>query len=68
MDRIDNLDKKILNIIMTLALAPLWGISGILAAKIISVFFIAIFWKPYFLFSHGLNRNVSAYWTGMTPY
>ena len=60
--------ELILNIIMTLALAPLWGISGILAAKIISVFFIAIFWKPYFLFSHGLNRNVSAYWTGMTPY
>ncbi len=57
-----------LNIAITLCLAPLYGIVGILLGKIISVFFIAIFWKPYFLFSKGLHQSVSVYWRGMLPY
>jgi O-antigen/teichoic acid export membrane protein len=57
-----------LNLIITLSLAPFYGIVGILIGKILSVFFIAIFWKPYFLFSHGLHMKVSAYWKGMFPY
>lgn len=56
------------NILLTLCLAPFWGITGILLGKIISVFFIAFFWKPYFLFSHGLQLPVSNYWHGMAPY
>ena len=40
-----------LNIAITLCLAPFYGIIGILLGKIVSVFFIAIFWKPYFLFT-----------------
>lgn len=57
-----------LNIGLTLVLAPFLGIAGILAAKIVSVFFIAVFWKPYFLFSRGLNKSVACYWRGMAPY
>lgn len=57
-----------LNIAITLCLAPIYGIVGILLGKIISVFFIAIFWKPYFLFSKGLHQSVSVYWRGMLPY
>ena len=57
-----------LNIIITLALAPFYGIVGILLGKIVSVFFIAIFWKPYFLFTQGLGKSVGVYWRGMTPY
>ena len=57
-----------LNIAITLCLAPLYGIVGILLGKIISVFFIATFWKPYFLFSKGLHQRVSVYWRGMLPY
>ena len=57
-----------LNITVTLCLAPFYGIVGILMGKILSVFFIAIFWKPYFLFSQGLNMPVSTYWKGMLPY
>ena len=57
-----------LNISVTLALAPFFGIAGILAGKIVSVIFIATFWKPYFLFTRGLNTGVSAYWRGMLPY
>jgi len=57
-----------LNLTITLCLAPYYGIVGILLGKIISVFFIAMFWKPYFLFSKGLRKNVSVYWYGMVPY
>ena len=57
-----------LNITVTLCLAPFYGIVGIQMGKILSVFFIAIFWKPYFLFSQGLNMPVSTYWKGMLPY
>ncbi len=56
------------NILVTLSLAPFFGIVGILLGKIISVFFIAMFWKPYFLFSKGLSKPVSVYWCGMAPY
>ena len=57
-----------LNIAVTLCLAPFFGIVGILLGKIVSVFFIAMFWKPYFLFSQGLHKSVAVYWRGMAPY
>mgnify|MGYP006872982673 CR=1 FL=1 len=57
-----------LNLSVTLCLAPFLGIAGILLGKIVSVFFIALFWKPYFLFSHGLHQPVGVYWRGMLPY
>ncbi len=60
--------ELVLNICITLALAPFYGIVGILLGKIISVFFIAIFWKPYFLFSKGLQKSTWVYWWGMMPY
>lgn len=57
-----------LNLTVTICLAPFLGIVGILLGKIVSVFFIALFWKPYFLFSRGLHQSVSVYWRGMLPY
>lgn len=60
--------ELVLNISITLCLAPFYGIIGILLGKILSVFFIAFFWKPYFLFSKGLHMPVSSYWQGMIPY
>ena len=60
--------ELVLNLAITLCLAPVYGIVGILLGKILSVFFIAIFWKPYFLFSRGLHKSVWIYWRGMMPY
>ena len=60
--------ELIANITITLCLAPFFGIIGILLGKIISVFFIAMFWKPYFLFTKGLQKSVAVYWRGMAPY
>lgn len=57
-----------LNLVITICIAPFYGIVGILLGKIISVFFIAVFWKPYFLFTKGLNKRVSIYWKGMFSY
>lgn len=57
--------ELILNLTITLCLAPWLGIAGILIGKIASVFFIALFWKPYFLFTQGLHHPVAAYWRGM---
>lgn len=60
--------ELVLNLIVTLCLAPFWGIAGILLGKIISVAFFAILWKPYFLFSKGFHKSIYVYWKGMTKY
>lgn len=57
-----------LNLAITICLAPFYGIVGILLGKIVSVFFIAILWKPYFLFTKGLHQRLSVYWIGMLKY
>lgn len=57
-----------INITVTLALAPSYGIIGILLGKIISVFYFNVFWKPYYLFTKGFKDSVWVYWRGMAPY
>ena len=63
-----NWTELIINLSVTLLLAPTYGIVGILLGKIISFFFISSFWKPYYLFSKGFHKSVWVYWRGMTPY
>ncbi len=46
----------------------MYGITGILAGKIVSVFAIVIFWKPYYLFTAGLKLPVTQYWNGAVRY
>ena len=60
--------ELILNISVTLLLAPTYGIAGILLGKIISFGFISSFWKPYYLFSQAFHRSTWEYWRGMAPY
>ena len=60
--------ELIVNISVTLLLAPTYGIAGILLGKIISFGFISSFWKPYYLFSQAFHRSVWDYWRGMAPY
>ena len=63
-----NWAELIINLSITLLLAPTYGIVGILLGKIISFGLISLFWKPYFLFSHAFHKSVWEYWRGMTPY
>jgi O-antigen/teichoic acid export membrane protein len=60
--------ELIINIVVTLCLAPLYGIIGILLGKIISVFFFNVFWKPYYLFSEGFHKSVWEFWHPMMTY
>ena len=60
--------ELILNLSITLILAPIYGIAGILLGKIISFGIISSFWKPYYLFSQTFHRSVWEYWRGMAPY
>jgi O-antigen/teichoic acid export membrane protein len=60
--------ELIINLSVTLLLAPSYGIVGILLGKIISFSLISFFWKPYYLFSQGFHKSVWEYWRGMTIY
>lgn len=60
--------ELVINLAVTILLAPTYGIIGILLGKIISFFFISVFWKPYYLFSQGFHKSVAIYWRGMAPY
>ena len=60
--------ELIINIIVTISLAPFYGIIGILLGKIVSVFFFNVFWKPYYLFSEGFHKSVWEFWRPMTTY
>lgn len=60
--------ELILNLTITLLLAPTYGIAGILLGKILSFGIISTFWKPYYLFSQAFHKSVWEYWRGMTPY
>lgn len=53
-----------INIIITIIAGYYWGISGILLGKVISIGFIALLWKPYYLFTSGLHESYSLYWNG----
>ena len=63
-----NWAELIINVSTTLLLAPTYGITGILLGKILSYFFISVFWKPYYLFSQGFHKKVWIFWQGMIPY
>lgn len=60
--------ELIINLVVTLSLAPFFGIVGILLGKIVSVFFFNVFWKPYYLFSQGFHKSVWEFWRPMTTY
>lgn len=60
--------ELIINLSVILLLAPTYGIIGILTGKVLSYFFISVFWKPYFLFSQGFHKSVRIFWQGMVPY
>ena len=56
--------ELILNVGITLIAGYSYGIIGILLGKIVSVFLIVVFWKPYYLFTSGFKLPISIYWKG----
>ena len=60
--------ELIINVTITIVAGLTWGIIGILLGKIVSLIFVVIFWKPYYLFSSGLHMPISVYWNGTIRY
>lgn len=60
--------ELILNVGITFVAGYHYGIIGILLGKIVSVFIIVVFWKPYYLFHDGLKIPISHYWNGTIRY
>lgn len=56
--------ELLLNVGITLIAGYFYGIIGILLGKIVSVFLIVVFWKPYYLFTSGFKLPISIYWKG----
>lgn len=61
------ISEAIINLVVSLTLGSIYGISGIVAGTVFSLFFIGILWKPYYLFKHGFKENVLTYWKGLLP-
>lgn len=57
-----------LNVSITIIAGIYYGIIGILMGKLISVGFIVILWKPYYLFSSGFKNSTAIYWNGAIRY
>ena len=57
-----------LNVSVTIIAGIHFGIIGILLGKLVSVGFIVLLWKPYYLFSSGFKLQISTYWNGAIRY
>lgn len=60
--------ELVLNIGITIGMALHYGIVGILMGKIVSLVFIVLWWKPYYLYTKGLKEPILNYWRGVIRY
>lgn len=60
--------ELILNVSVTIVAGIYYGIIGILLGKLVSLGFIVIWWKPYYLFSSGFKSSILLYWNGTIRY
>lgn len=54
--------EGVVNLGLVLILGPIWGISGILTGKVVSIFFLVFIWKPCYLFVWGIKSSLWTYW------
>ena len=57
--------EGIINLTITLIVGYLYGLIGILLGKIISMLFMVIIWKPYYLYKRGFKEPLTTYWIGV---
>ncbi|MCC9017163.1 lipopolysaccharide biosynthesis protein [Flavobacterium lipolyticum] len=53
--------ETVLNIGISILLGYFYGINGVLTGVLVSLFFIVLLWKPFFLFKSGFKTNISFY-------
>ena len=51
-----------LNLTITLCVGYFYGLVGILLGKIISMFFMVVIWKPFYLYHRGFKSTTFYYW------
>ncbi|MFK7833400.1 MAG: lipopolysaccharide biosynthesis protein [Winogradskyella sp.] len=61
------ISEAIINLLVSFTLGSIYGISGIVAGTVSSLFIIGVLWKPYYLFKYGFKKSVFIYWKGLTP-
>lgn len=54
--------EGIINLIITLIFGYLYGLIGILLGKVISMLFLVVIWKPYYLYKQGFKDSIKTYW------
>ena len=59
--------EAIINLVISFIFGKIYGIAGIVLGTVVSMFLIAILWKPYFLYKNGFKKSVFLYWKGLLP-
>ena len=54
--------EGITNLVITLIFGYFYGLIGILLGKIVSMLFLVVIWKPYYLYKCGFKESISTYW------
>jgi O-antigen/teichoic acid export membrane protein len=54
--------EGIINVTVTIVVGYFYGLLGILLGKVISLLFLVVIWKPYYLYHRGFNESVHNYW------
>ncbi len=57
-----------MNLVISLIGGYYLGLPGLLLGKIVSLFFIIVLWKPYYLFSKGVHEHYAFYWLQTARY
>ncbi len=57
--------EGLLNLVITITVGYFYGLIGILLGKIISMLFLVVIWKPYYLYQKGFQEKVSSYWSNI---
>lgn len=60
--------ETVVSISISLAGGYYWGLEGVLLGSVVSMFFIVVLWKPYFLYRRGFQDKLREYWWGIVRY
>ena len=58
--------EGIINVTITITVGIFYGLVGILLGKIISMLFLVVIWKPYYLYTKGFKESLFVYWKNIT--
>lgn len=58
--------QSIINLVFSIILINIYGITGVLIGTTISLTIIILIWKPYFVYTKGFNRSIREYLFGFT--